>query len=413
MASELQVNTITEATAGSGITFAKDVIPATPLSHRNMVINGAMQVYQRGSLSITQTNNGGFALDRFKYSQGAAVGQWVGTMTQDALSDADIVTTGQRNALKVLTTTVENAVGADEDSRIVYVVEAQDCQRLLHGTSAARSSTLSFWAKSTVAANYAVNIWQEDGNDTITKTYTLAANTWTKVSITIPGNTLSGGKIANDNTGGLWIQWMLIAGSNFTSSDSTSWGTYSAAKLAYGHTASSISNPWGTNASDAWYITGVQFELGSVATPFEHRSFADELVRCQRYFQAHQMDGRTVFPYDTTRFFCPVSPFVEMRARSGLTVSKTNTVSRMTTPNVQDYWVHGGNDYANGDWFGSISIASSSSSTGSFPLDIYVTASGNDTNLTDQEPVIVSKVNNTARDGGSTNGGFLHYDCEL
>jgi len=285
MASELKVNTITEATSGSGITFAKDIIPATPLSHRNMIINGAMQVYQRGSLSITQTNNGGFALDRFKYSQGAAVGQWVGTMTQDTLSDADIVTTGQRNALKVLTTTVENAVGADEDSRIVYVVEAQDCQRLLYGTSAASSATLSFWAKSTVAANYAVNIWQEDGNDTITKTYTLAANTWTRVSITIPGNTLSGGVIANDNTGGLWIQFMLIAGSDMTSSDATSWGTYSAAKLAYGHTASSVSNPWGTNASDAWYITGVQLELGSVATPFEHRSYADEFRMCERYYQ--------------------------------------------------------------------------------------------------------------------------------
>ena len=284
MASELQVNTITEATSGSGITFAKDIIPATPLSHRNMIINGAMQVYQRGSLSITQSNNGGFALDRFKFSQGAAVGQWQGTMTQDALSDADIVTTGQRNALKVLTTTVENAIGADEDSRIVYVIEAQDCQRLLYGTSAAESATLSFWAKSTVAGNYAVNIWQEDGNDTITKTYTLTANTWTKVSITIPGNTLSGGKIANDNTGGLWIQWMLIAGSNFTSSDSTSWGTYSAAKLAYGHTASSVSNPWGTNANDAWYITGIQLELGSTATPFEHRSHAEELARCQRYY---------------------------------------------------------------------------------------------------------------------------------
>ena len=280
MPSEIRVDNINSTTSPYDPVFSTT---GGALSHRNLIINGAMQVYQRGSLSITQSNNGGFALDRFKYSQGAAVGQWVGTMTQDALSDADIVTTGQRNALKVLTTTVENAVGADEDSRIVYVVEAQDCQRLLHGTSAARSSTLSFWAKSTVAANYAVNIWQEDGNDTITKTHTLAANTWTKVSITIPGNTLSGGKIANDNTGGLWIQWMLIAGSNFTSSDSTSWGTYSAAKLAYGHTASSVSNPWGTNSNDAWYITGVQLELGDNATPFEHRSFGDELQKCQRY----------------------------------------------------------------------------------------------------------------------------------
>ena len=261
-----------------------DFVPATPLSHRNMIINGGMNVYQRGSLSITQTNNGGFALDRFKFSQGSAVGQWVGTMSQDPLNDADMATTGQRNALKILTTTVENAISADEDSRLVYVIEAQDCHRLLYGTSGAKSATLSFWAKSTVAGNYAVNIWQEDGNDTITKTYTLTANTWTRVSITIPGNTLNGGVIADDYTGGLWIQFMLIAGSDFTSSDSTSWGTYSASKLAYGHTASSVTNPWGTNANDAWYITGVQFELGSVATPFEHRSYADELARCQRYY---------------------------------------------------------------------------------------------------------------------------------
>ena len=325
MSSELQVNTITEATSGSGITFAKDIIAPSALSHRNMIINGGMQVYQRGSLSITQTNNGGYALDRFKYSQGAAVGQWVGTMTQDALSDADIVTTGQRNALKVLTTTVENAVGADEDSRIVYVVEAQDCQRLLHGTSAARSSTLSFWAKSTVAANYAVNIWQEDGNDTITKTYTLAANTWTKVSITIPGNTLSGGKIANDNTGGLWIQWMLIAGSDFTSSDSTSWGTYAANKLAYGHTASSISNPWGTNASDAWYITGVQLELGTVATPFENRSFSDELKRCKRYYERlDENSGNANYPIASGVWYqaaetMVLMPYAQKRAAPSIT----------------------------------------------------------------------------------------------
>ena len=117
MASELQVNTITEATSGSGITFAKDIIPATALSHRNIIINGGMNVYQRGSLSITQSNNGGYALDRFQFTQSGSIGQWEGTMTQDTtMSDADIATTGQRNALKILTTTVENSISADEES---------------------------------------------------------------------------------------------------------------------------------------------------------------------------------------------------------------------------------------------------------------------------------------------------------
>ena len=279
MPSELRVDKVSSTASPYDPVFSTT---GGALSHRNMMINGAMQVYQRGSLSITQSNNGGYALDRFRYSQNAAMGQWVGTMSQDALSDADIVTTGQRNALKVLTTTVENAIGADEESRLIYTIEAQDCQRLLYGTSAAKSATLSFWAKSTVAGDYAVSIYQPDGTDIIGSKYTLTANTWTNVSITFAGNTLE--NIANDNTAGLQLQFMLIAGGNYTSADNTSWGAYAANKIAYGHTASSISNPWGTNASDAWYITGVQLELGSVATPFEHRSHADELRRCQRYY---------------------------------------------------------------------------------------------------------------------------------
>ena len=69
MASELQVNTITEATSGSGITFAKDVIPATPLSHRNIIINGAMQIYQRLAVNteVAATNSGTFSADRFRF----------------------------------------------------------------------------------------------------------------------------------------------------------------------------------------------------------------------------------------------------------------------------------------------------------------------------------------------------------
>ena len=279
MPSEIRVDNINSTASPYDPVFSTT---GGALSHRNMMINGAMQVYQRGSLSITQSNNGGYALDRFRYSQNAAMGQWVGTMSQDALSDADIVTTGQRNALKVLTTTVENAIGADEESRLIYTIEAQDCQRLLYGTSAAKSATLSFWAKSTVAGDYAVSIYQPDGTDIIGSKYTLTANTWTNVSITFAGNTLE--NIANDNTAGLQLQFMLIAGGNYTSADNTSWGAYAANKIAYGHTASSISNPWGTNASDAWYITGVQLELGSVATPFEHRSYAEELLKCQRYY---------------------------------------------------------------------------------------------------------------------------------
>ena len=98
------------ATTGSGTltvagktTLSGDLVPSTPLSHRNMIINGAMNVYQRGSLAITQTNNGGYALDRFSYYQTASVGQWLGTMNQHTMSDAEVVTTGHINALKIIT----------------------------------------------------------------------------------------------------------------------------------------------------------------------------------------------------------------------------------------------------------------------------------------------------------------------
>ena len=135
----------------------------------------------------------------------------------------------------------------------------------------------------------------------------------------------------------------------------------------------------------------------SIATPFEHRSYADELLRCQRYFQNFQLDGKTIFPYSGSRFFCPVAPFVPMRSRTGLTVSKTLTVARMTTPSVTDYWVHGGADYANGDWFHSMSLNVSGGITDSgFVLDIYLDRDG-DSDLTDQEPMMVTLINNASR----------------
>jgi hypothetical protein len=180
----------------------------------------------------------------------------------------------------VQTTTAESAIAADESYYIINRYEGQDFQQLKYGTSNALSTTLSFYVKSSVTGTFAVAIYQTDGNDIIGSTYTInSANTWERKTITFAGNTLAA--IVDDNTNAIMIDWFLAAGSNFTSVNNTSWGGYETGKLAFGHGTNAVATT--TNAT--WEMTGVQWELGEQATPFEHRSFSDELRRCKRYYE--------------------------------------------------------------------------------------------------------------------------------
>ena len=277
MASELQVNTITEATSGSGITFAKDVIPATPLSHRNMIDNGAMAIAQRWTTNADRHDNG-YIIDRWKI-EFSNEDQLRVTIGQSGTAPAD---QGFVNSLYVDVDSgdAETAIAADEYVKIVTRLEGFDCQRLRYGTSNAQTTTLSFWVRAKLTGTYAVSIYQGDGNQIIGGTYTInTADTWEKKSVTFAGNTVN--TIADDNTNGIQVQFYLMAGSNYTGTSNTSWGannSYVAGKEAHGHTAA-----WGTSDTHDFYLTGVQWELGSVATPFEHRSYAEDLAKCQRY----------------------------------------------------------------------------------------------------------------------------------
>lgn len=252
------------------------------LSHRNLIINGEMDIYQRGSLSITQSNNGGFALDRFKYYQGSSVGQWEGTMSQHSMTSAELNTTGHAKALKIETTTHENSVSADESANVHQVIEAQNLQHLQYGTASAKSVTLSFWVKSSVTGTFAVGLYKEDSTDRIiNKTITISDTNWNKYTLTFPGDTDSNATIVNDNGGGIHVLWHLFAGSDFNDGANTSWENYASTGWAGGHVENGIL----TTSGATWYLTGVQLELGNEATTFEHRSHADDLARCQRYFQ--------------------------------------------------------------------------------------------------------------------------------
>jgi len=246
----------------------------TALSNRNLIINGAMKVAQRGTSSTGLHDSGYYTVDRYSLIFGNEDELRV-TMTQNSVTDL----AGFANSLKVQTTTAESAIAADESYYIINRYEGQDFQQLKYGTSNALSTTLSFYVKSSVTGTFAVAIYQTDGNDIIGSTYTInSADTWERKTITFAGNTLAA--IVDDNTNAIMIDWFLAAGSNFTSVNNTSWGGYETGKLAYGHGTNAVATT--TNAT--WEITGVQWELGEQATPFEHRSFGDELQKCKRYF---------------------------------------------------------------------------------------------------------------------------------
>ena len=281
MASELKVNTITEATAGSGITFAKDIIPATPLSHRNMVINGAMQVWQRATdiTSSDGTNEDYTSVDRWALNINAAS---PGSLDIDRSTDTP-AGFGYSQKLKCAATGTPS--GATQMWQWRYKIEAQDLQHLNYGSSDAEVMTLSWYMKS---VNYtspiSFYIHKPDGTGAQYNRSVSPTTSWARYSITIPANTNSGHTIANDNGNGMTIGIILSA---------TSGGTYQQTGQSSAWTDSSggwdyYINDQGnffSSTSNELYLTGFQLELGSVATPFEHRSYGEELARCERYCQ--------------------------------------------------------------------------------------------------------------------------------
>ena len=253
--------------AASLTNVPKDV---TVGGRKNMVINGAMQVAQRG----TSSTSGGYAtVDRF-FTYIESCEQLAVTQTQSTDNP-----NGFGSSYKLDVTTAETATEANDQYEIVTRLEGQDLQHLQHNSSGAKSVTLSFWVRSSKTGTYCVALYKRDTTRNITSTYAISsANTWEKKTVTFAGDT--SGAIDNDANRSLDISWKLLIGSNFTGTASTTWGSTTDARSANGHTAT-----WGSSTSDDFYLTGVQLELGSTATDFEHRSYGEELVLCQRYYQ--------------------------------------------------------------------------------------------------------------------------------
>ena len=307
--------TTTASVNTSGIVTATAFVPTVgQLSHRNKVINGAMNVAQR-NMPITSAN--GYCLDMFKLWDGMDSG--VATVDQSTHSPD-----GFSKSFKVDVTTADTSLAATDYARIHHRIEAQNLQDLAYGTSEAKNIVISFYVRSTTTGTYVFSIEQSDNsNKHCVFNYTVnSANTWERKTFSIAGDTA--GVINDDNGYGFTMYWILAAGSNYSSGSTRSTWT---AKVAADSMAGQSVNLF-SNTSNEFFLTGVQLEVGSVVTPFEHRSFSDELSRCQRYYYVHaQGDNKVVgaaVGYQGNDIFLMIYPKVTMRTAPSL-VQATGT----------------------------------------------------------------------------------------
>jgi len=266
------VSTVGQLNATTLTVNSNNYPSAGPLSNRNILINGGMTVCQRFAINTTNNISNAthtYHVDRFKAyndNDGVLQGEWVNTEFPE----------GFRYSLKYTPATADTSMGTSQQSFISYVIEEKDFERFRWGTSDAQQLTLSFKVKTNKAGTYCVAFFNANTFDRyyITEVSITDTTNWNDVTITVPGDTT-----------GTWsmmrINWTLAAASNLQGSADT-WGSGN----LYG-TSNQVN--FMDSTSNEFYITGVQLEVGTVATPFEHRSYGDELALCQRYYW--QTDG--------------------------------------------------------------------------------------------------------------------------
>ena len=281
------------------------------LSNRNMIINGAMQVAQRGTSTTSITSDTYPTCDRWHF-QINSCGTWTASQSTTVPSGQ-----GFTNSFKLECTTADASPAAGDYVLLNQRIEAQNLQHLAFGTSSAKAITLSFWIRSNKTGTIATEIYHHDAQKHFNSNFTIdSADTWEHKKITIDGNTAD--IINNDNGIGFLVYWWFASGSSYNTSQSTgSWNDTNANRATTYNLADTVGNEV--------YVTGVQLEIGEQATSFEHRSFGDELLRCQRYYQIisdNAGNSATALAsgvsYTTTSHFFTYHHTVAMRAAATL-----------------------------------------------------------------------------------------------
>ena len=291
---------------------------------RNIIINGAMNVAQRSTSETGKGDaNGFFTCDRWRIHVGSTA-----TAGRFTMSQATDVHDGFANALKLDCTTADTSIAAGEQLQLQQRFEGQDLQQLKKGTSDAEKITISFYVKSNKTGTYVFEIYDNDNTKHIASTYTISsADTWEQKTITFAGDTSDG--FDNDNGGSMYLFWWIGAGTNYTSgSTPTSWASVTTANRAAG-----LNVNIADNTANDWAITGVQLEVGSQATPFEHRSFGEELALCHRYFQILNTGYYPANAVGTTKLSTGLCLASSMRAAPSAVTAPSSEIHRSGNQN--------------------------------------------------------------------------------
>jgi len=298
---------------------------------RNLVINGAMQISQRATSAtgVGGTNEEYPAIDRFNFTTTSA-GRFTMTQTADGPS-------GFANCIKLDCTTADTSLAATERLTLLQVFEGQDVQQLKKGTSDAESVTVSFYVKGDQAATYVCELSDGDNSRMNGQAFSVTTD-WNRIELTFAGDTT--GAFDDDNAASLFLGIWLHAGSNFTSGTfaSNTWTSITNANRYAGSKTSFFDS-----TDREFFLTGVQMEIGSQATNFEHRSVGEELALCQRYYHEMQVKGMNTAAGSTQTYMACFQPFATtMRAAPTTTSADVNDA----TANKVNIWGSGNVGFA-------------------------------------------------------------------
>jgi len=315
---DLATNAVTTAKITAGNVTTAKLAASSALIGKNIIINGSHEVAQRtAAVTGMGASNGYTQVDMWHIITSGTAGRVTGSQVAGPLA-----ATGHAKAVKIDVTTADSSVASGDIMSLRTTVEAINLQQLQWGVATAKSVTLSFWMKSPKSGTHCVSIYQEDDGRFFIKEFTIAsADTYEYFAITFPGDT--GGTIDTNNGAGIRIDWPLICGSGEAGS--------AGAWTSGGKFATSNQQNLLDNTSNNVELAGVQLELGTVATDFEHEPFSVTLEKCQRYFERLDFsftDGEPIgygVAASTSSFLAGVPFRVAKRAAPTLSSSATAT----------------------------------------------------------------------------------------
>jgi hypothetical protein len=296
---------------GTGNVIAGGTVAMASSFKRNRILNGNMVVDQRNAGASVTATDAGYTLDRWQTFSGAASKFTVQQQTS-------VVPTGFTNALKVTSSSAYTAA-AGEAFSVNQNIEGYNVADLGFGTANAKTVTISFWVYSSLTGTFSAAIRNSAATRSYPFNYSIpSANTWTQISVTIAGDTT--GTWLTTNGIGLALTFNLGSGSNFL-------GTAGAWNSSFNVGATGSVSVVGTSAA-TWYITGVQLEVGTKATPYEMQIYSDQLAQCQRYFQ--QLQPEVASASSAEYYYSNAGSAGEVRYPLSVTMRASPTASTIT-----------------------------------------------------------------------------------